>query len=73
MDSGDTSGYSSSKIAQYTISQIKNRHSSVVLMHDIKNTTVEAIRTILQYGIDNGYEFAVIDESTPRVQFSPVN
>ena len=73
VDCGDTLGYSSSKIASYTINQIKGRHSSVVLMHDIKNTTVEAVRTIIKYGLDNGYEFAVIDESTPRVQFRPVN
>ncbi len=73
VDCCDTLGYSSSKIAQTTINQIKNRHTSVVLMHDIKNTTVEAVKTIIKYGLDNGYEFAVIDESTPRVQFSPVN
>lgn len=73
VDSGDTMGYGSSKIAQYTINQIKGKHTSVVLMHDIKNTTVEAIKTIIRYGLDNGYEFAVIDESTPRVQFRPAN
>lgn len=73
VDCGDTLGYSSSKIASYTINQIKGRHSSVVLMHDIKNTTVEAVKTIIKYGLDNGYEFAVIDESTPRVQFRAVN
>ena len=73
VDSGDTRGYSSSQIASNTIAQIKNRHQSVVLMHDLKNTTVEAIKTIIKYGLDNGYEFAVLDESTPRVQFSPAN
>lgn len=73
VDCGDTSGYSASKIAQTTINQIKNRHTSVVLMHDIKRNTVEAVKTIIEYGLKNGYEFAVIDESTPRVQFKPAN
>ena len=73
IDCGDTLGYSASKIAQYTINQLRGRHSAVILMHDIKNTTVESIKTIISYGLDNGYEFAVIDESTPRVQFRPVN
>ena len=73
VDCYDTSGYNSSKIAQATINQIKNRHSSVVLMHDIRNSTVEAVKTIIEYGLKNGYEFAVIDESTPRVQFKPAN
>ncbi len=73
VDCGDTSGYSSSKIAQTTINQIKKRHTSVVLMHDIKRNTVEAVSTIIEYCLKNGYEFAVIDESTPRVQFKPAN
>ncbi len=59
VDCGDTLGYSASKIASYTINQIKNRHTSVVLMHDIKYNTIEAIRTIIKYGLDNGYTFAV--------------
>ena len=73
VDCGDTLGYSASRIASYTLNQIKGRHTSIVLMHDIKYNTVEAIRTIIKYGLDNGYTFAVIDESTPRVQFWPVN
>ncbi len=73
IDCGDTAGYSSSKIAQTTINQIKKRHTSVVLMHDLKRNTVEAVKTIIEYGLKNGYEFAVIDESTPRVQFKPAN
>lgn len=73
VDCGDTSGYSSSQIAQTTINQIKGRKSSIVLMHDIKNRTVEAVKTIIEYGLRNGYEFAVLDESTPPVQFRPVN
>ena len=73
VDSYDTQGYNSYSIAQSTINQIKGRQSSVVLMHDIKYNTVEAVRTVIKWGLDNGYEFAVIDESTPPVQFRPVN
>ena len=73
VDSGDTQGYSATKIAENTIAQIKKHHHSVVLMHDIKYNTVEAIRTIIKFGLDNGYKFEVIDQSTPRVQFSPAN
>lgn len=73
VDCCDTLGYSSSKIASTTINQLKNRKTSIVLMHDIKNTTVEAIKSIIEFGLKNGYEFMVIDESTPPVRFSPVN
>ncbi len=73
VDCGDTLGYSSSKIASYTISQIKNKDFSIVLMHDIKNTTVEAVGTIIEYCLANGYDILPIDESTPVIQFRPVN
>lgn len=73
VDSGDTKGYNSSQIAQSTINQIKNKKNSIVLMHDIKKSTVEAIKTVIEYGLKNGYEFAPIDKSTPVIAFKPVN
>ena len=73
VDSGDTKGYNSSQIAQSTINQIKNKKNSIVLMHDIKKSTVEAIKTVIEYGLKNGYEFEPIDKSTPVIAFKPVN
>lgn len=73
VDCCDTLGYSSARIANTTISQLKNKQTAIVLMHDIKNTTVEAVKSIIRFGLDNGYEFSVIDESTPQVRFSPAN
>ena len=73
VDCNDTRGYTSSQIASSTISQIKGRKSSVVLMHDIKNSTVESIKQIIEYGLANGYTFEVLDENSPAVRFSPVN
>ena len=73
VDCGDTLGYSSSGIASSVINGIKNKNFSIVLMHDIKYNTVEAMPTIIEYCINNGYDFAVIDESTPKIQFAAVN
>lgn len=73
VDCGDTLGYSASGIANSVISGIKNKSFSIVLMHDIKYNTVEAMPAIIEYCLANGYELAVIDESTPRIQFSAVN
>lgn len=73
VDSGDTTYYTASEIVRYTINQIDGRHSSVVLMHDIKSRTVEALKEIVRFGLENGYKFEAIDESTPRVQFRPSN
>lgn len=73
VDCGDTAGYSSNKIAQTTINQIKGRKTAIVLMHDIKYRTVEAVNAIIEFGLNNGYEFKVLDESSPAVRFKPVN
>ena len=73
VDCRDTEGLNSSQIANTTIAQIKNRSQSVVLMHDIKNSTVEAVPTIIRYAQNNGYTFKVIDETAPVVRFKPAN
>lgn len=73
VDCRDTQGYNSSQIANTTIGQIRNQKQSVVLMHDIKYSTVEAIPTIIRYAKNNGYTFKVIDETTPTVRFRPAN
>lgn len=46
----------------------KNK-ANVVLMHDIKPHTVEALRNIIKYGKDNGYTFDVINMNTAMVRF----
>ena len=73
VDCYDTSGYSRSQIINTTINQIKNRKNSIVLMHDLYNSTVEAVPSIIEYGLNNGYTFKVLDETAPSCRFSPVN
>ena len=73
VDCYDTSGYNSTQIANTTIAQIKNRNTSIVLMHDIKNSTVESVKRIIEFGLANGYAFEVLDENSPAIRFSPAN
>lgn len=73
VDCYDTAGYGSSKIAQTTINQLKGRKTAIVLMHDIKNSTVESVKTIIEYGLANGYAFEPLDESSPAIRFKPAN
>ena len=73
VDCGDTLGYSASRIANTTINQISGRKNSIVLMHDIRYNTIEAISTVIEWGLDNGYSFRTLNEYSPTVQFSPVN
>ena len=49
------------------------RTSSIVLMHDIKSYTVDAIEDILVWGLENGYTFEAITEDTPQCHHSVKN
>lgn len=46
-----------------SINSFSKSHGNVILMHDIKQTTANAIEEIVKYGIDNGYTFDVLDDS----------
>ena len=46
----------------------KNR-VNVVLMHDIKYYTKDALKSIIEYGKANGYMFARLDESVQAIHF----
>lgn len=47
------------------ISGIRGRKSTVVLQHDIKKHSVDAVERILVWGIKNGYTFLPLDEDSP--------
>ena len=67
IDSMDTKYKDSEKIYENVISEIEKRDYSVVLMHDIKKANIESVRKIINYGLDNGYTFLGLDESSPEV------
>ena len=55
------------------INNLSKGKANVVLMHDIKPHTVEALRDIIQYGKNNGYSFELIDTGTKMVRFKVNN
>ena len=66
--SGDAGGTtSSSKIIENVTKSITENGANVVLMHDIKSYTVNAIENIIQYGLANGYKFAPLTMESPVV------
>ena len=66
--SGDTGGAKTSdEVAKNVIKGIKKQNVSVVLQHDIKKFSVEAVEEIIVWGLANGYTFLPIDETTPAV------
>ena len=46
------------------VNRISKDKVNIVLMHDIKSYTRDALKNIIKYGKDNGYIFDKIDEST---------
>lgn len=48
---------------------LSKTRTNMVLMHDIKDYTAEAIESIIKYGKENGYIFLKIDDTTTQVKF----
>ena len=65
----DSKDASSAKTTQEVINNviggIKRRDCSVVLQHDIKGFSVNAVESIIQWGLANGYTFLPLDSSSP--------
>lgn len=64
ISSGDAGG-TTDPIQEYynVINNLSKSRGNVILMHDIKKHTSEAIDSIVKYGIDNGYTFDVLNTS----------
>jgi len=73
VDSGDTHGKKATK--EYIINMIKTyvtgNKDYIILMHDIKENTLAALPSVIDYCLSNGYTFKVIDENTIPKQFKP--
>ena len=50
------------------VNRLSHDRVNMVLMHDIKPYTRDALRRIIQYGKQNGYTFAAITENTKMVR-----
>ena len=64
-DAGDTKD--SNKIVSNVTGGITEDGLNVVLMHDIKPYTVDAIERIITFGLSNGYAFAPLTMDSPVV------
>lgn len=74
VSSGDAGGAKTiSAISNNVINGIKKKNVSIVLQHDITLASVEAVEQILFWGIQNGYTFLPMSETTPMVHFNPQN
>lgn len=69
LSSGDAAGGSPSPddIYNNVVSHLSHDRVNMVLMHDIKTYTRDALRRIIQYGKENGYHFEAITMDTEMV------
>lgn len=74
-DSGDTSKNKNSKedIIKTVKSYLKGDGQYIILMHDIKKNTLDALPEIIEYAQKKGYQFATITETTPVAHFKIAN
>lgn len=74
VSSGDAGGTTNPEVvASNVIAGIQKHSVSIVLQHDIKSYSVDAVEKILTWGLENGYTFLPMSESTPMVHFKPQN
>ena len=66
VSSGDAGGTTSTEqVYRNVINGCKKHNVSVVLQHDIKSYSVNAVEKIIQWGLANGYTFLPLSESSP--------
>lgn len=66
--SGDTDGLTSSEeVANRVINSLGNGSTYVVLQHDIKKYSIDAVSEIIKYGLSHGYTFRPLTMESPNV------
>lgn len=74
VSSEDAAGATTSKAVYENIkSGVQSRSTSVVLCHDIKSYTVDAMEDFIPWAQANGYTFMTINENTPVVHHTVNN
>lgn len=64
-DAGETKN--TDVVADNVINGIKGKSVSVVLQHDIHKFSVDAVEEIILWGLNNGYTFLPLTETSPEV------
>ena len=66
VDSNDAGGAKTAdKVYENVINGVKNRRVSVVLQHDTKSYSVDAVEKIIIWGLENGYTFLPLGSTSP--------
>lgn len=66
VDSNDAGGASTAnEVFNNVINGVSKRQTSIVLQHDIKGFSIEAVERIICWGLENGYTFLPLDPTSP--------
>lgn len=69
VDSNDAGGASTAEeVYENVIAGIGEKKMAVVLQHDIKKFSIEAVPWIITWGLENGYTFLPLSESSPECE-----
>ena len=63
-DAGQTT--KTEEVVQFAIDGISRYDVAIVLQHDIKEYSVEAVEEIILWGLENGYRFLPLDPTSPN-------
>ena len=74
VDSNDAGGARTSyQVFQNVIKGVSNKQAAVVLQHDIKGFSVDAVERIINWGLSNGYSFLPLSPTSPGARHSVLN
>lgn len=66
VDSCDAGGArTAEEVFENTVAGIEGKHYAIVLQHDIKPYSVEAVEMIILWGLENGYTFRALESTSP--------
>lgn len=63
--SKDTGTNNADQIANNIIKGLHGGKYYIILQHDIKPNSIEAVKKVIEYGLKNGYEFKALDINSP--------
>ena len=74
VDSDDAlRAWSAEKVYQNVIAGCEGKEVCLVLQHDVKPQTVQAMRRIIAWGQENGYSFRALDSTSPTFHHPVAN
>ena len=74
VDSNDAGGAkTANEVYRNVISGIGSSKYCVVLQHDIHSFSVDAVESIIQWGLQNGYSFAALQTDSPQIRHAVQN